>query len=373
MKALLHLCTPAGWRAALDDGALRPDGPFLHLSWPEQVHLPAQRLFPGRRDLVLLVVDPARLTDPVAEEPGVSGDPDGMRFPHLYGPLPVSAVVAVVPYRPPVPPVLPSPGDAMGRSLALSWSVRIRRAARLRDVPGGVAVLDPEFSHSHDHNRLLLDGPVDADTVERAAADAGLPHPVATLTWPGAGDVAGDLAGRGWQAEELVVMARAASPGLPGAERAEVADQREVHPLWEASWRRDLAGTPDLDAVVAQLVGRERSTARVVAVHDVVVREESRVVAAGQLRVDGATATVESVVTDPAARGRGHGDAVLARCLELAAAAGCDLVVLEALAEDWPRHWYARRGFAVVGSTWEVTAPTAAPQPAGGTTQDSRR
>ncbi|HYO37445.1 MAG TPA: GNAT family N-acetyltransferase, partial [Geodermatophilus sp.] len=163
-------------------------------------------------------------------------------------------------------------------------------------------------------------------------------------------------------------------PALPGAGRAVVADQREVHPLWEASWRRALAGTPDLEAVVAQLVGRERTTGRVVAVHDVVVREEGRVVAAGQLRVDGATAAVEAVATEPGARGRGHGDAVLARCLELAVAAGCDLVVLEALAADWPREWYARRGFTVAGSTWEVTAPPAAvpPQP-GGTTQDSSR
>jgi hypothetical protein len=41
----------------------------------------------------------------------------------------------------------------------------------------------------------------------------------------------------------------------------------------------------------------------------------------------------------------------------LAAAAGCDLVVLEAVADDWPRNWYARRGFEVVGSVWEVLRP----------------
>jgi uncharacterized protein (DUF952 family)/GNAT superfamily N-acetyltransferase len=354
VTVLLHLCTSADWRAALDDGALRPDGPFVHLSWPEQVHLPAQRLFAGRCDVVLLVVDPSRLADPVVEEPGEHGDPDGIRFPHLYGPLPVSAVVAVVPYRPPAEPVLPRPDDALGRALTLSLSVRVRRAAEVRDVPGGVAVLDPRFPHSRDDNRLVLGEPVDAATV--AAAAAGLPHAAATLTWPGAGGVARELAGRGWQAEEVLVMARPATP-LPPGRRAEPVDQREVHGLWASEWRRGLAGTPDLDEVVAQLVGREHRNDQVVAVTDLAVREGGRVVATGQLRVDGATAAVESVMTEPAARGRGHGDAVLAAALDRAAARGCDLVVLEADAGDWPRHWYARRGFAVVGSTWEATAP----------------
>ena len=74
MSVLVHLVDPAVWRAALDEGALRPPSltrqGFVHLSTPEQVHLPAARLFPGRRDLALLVVDPARLTHPVRREPG---------------------------------------------------------------------------------------------------------------------------------------------------------------------------------------------------------------------------------------------------------------------------------------------------------------
>ncbi|MGY1667703.1 GNAT family N-acetyltransferase [Geodermatophilus sp. SYSU D00696] len=359
MSPLVCPCDPADWRAALDTGVLGPGAPLCP---PEQVHRLTARLYPGRRDLVLLVADPARLP----ARSGPTGDGEGEVD---AGPVPAHAVVAVVPYRPPSQPVLPAPGDALGRALALSLSVRTRRAAEVRDVPGGVAVLDPRYAHSRDDNRLVLGQPVDEDTVERAAVDAGLPHPAATLTWTGAGDVAARLAGRGWHAEELVVMARPATPALPGADRAEVVDQRAVHPLWEATWRRDLAGTADLDTVVAQLVGREHRTGRVVAVHDVAVRAEGRVLAAGQLRVDGATAAVESVMTDPAARGRGHGDAVLARALAVAAGAGCDLVVLEALADDWPRHWYARRGFTAVGSVWEVTGP----QPAGGATQDSSR
>ena len=359
---LLHLLETAQWRTALADGALRPpsltSAGFVHLSTPEQVHVPAQALFPGRRDLILLVVDPARLTDPVRREPGDPPNPDGVLFPHLYGPLPVSAVTAVVPYRPPAPPRLPAPGDRLARALAYFTSLPIRRAVGVGDVPGGVAVLDPDFAYSRDNNRLLLTEPVDAGTVEAATAEvsgnAGWPHRAATLLWPDAGPVADELARRGWDAEELLLMARPAAV-TPDGDRAEVVDQREVHELWERSWRRDLAGTRDLDRVVGDLVGREHLNDRVVAVSDVVVREEGRVVAAGQLRVDGGTAAVDSVLTDPTARGRGYADAVLSRSLGLAAEAGCDLVVLEAAADDWPRHWYARRGFEALGSVWGVS------------------
>ncbi|WP_233495743.1 GNAT family N-acetyltransferase [Geodermatophilus sp. TF02-6] len=359
---LVHLTEPTAWRAGLDVGVLRPPSlateGFVYLSTPEQVHLPAARLFPGRRDLVLLVVDRDRLReDPLLGPLASSGTP--WRGPHLHGPLPVSAVVAVVPYRPPAEPDLPAPEDALGRALALQLSLRVRRAAEVRDVPGGVAVRDPRYPHSRDDNRLLLSSPVDAGTIEQVtaavAADAGWPHRAATLRWAGAGTVAAQLARRGWEVLELLVMARAAEP-LPGGERAEVVPQEEVHGLWERSWRRDLPAGADLDEVVTQLVGREHRNDAVVAVSDVVVREGAAVVSAGQLRVDGATAAVESVVTEPGARGRGHADAVLARLLTSAADAGCDLVVLEADAADWPQHWYTRRGFRVVGSTWEVAA-----------------
>jgi GNAT superfamily N-acetyltransferase len=177
------------------------------------------------------------------------------------------------------------------------------------------------------------------------------------MTWAGAGEVAAELGVRGWTPQEFVLMARRAVP-TPAAPRVEIVDEAEVHAFWERSWRSVLPLTGrDLDRVVGQLVDREHLNDEVVAVTDLIVREAGRVVAAGQLRVDGATAAVDSVLTDPDHRGRGHADAILARAVDLAAAAGCDLVVLEAVADDWPRHWYARRGFEVVGSVWEVLRP----------------
>ena len=104
---LAHLCSAEEWTRARNRGGIRvepnasSDAPaFIHLSTLEQVHLPANRLFRGRTDLVLLHIDAAALESPVRWEPGVPTDPESMLFPHLYGPLPAGAVIKVTPYRP---------------------------------------------------------------------------------------------------------------------------------------------------------------------------------------------------------------------------------------------------------------------------------
>lgn len=101
---LLHLCGRCDWDNAEAGGELCPaslaEVGFVHLSAPHQVHLPANRLYAGRTDLVLLHIDPSRLAAPLRWEPGVPTDPESMLFPHLYGPLPVDAVVEVTTYTP---------------------------------------------------------------------------------------------------------------------------------------------------------------------------------------------------------------------------------------------------------------------------------
>jgi uncharacterized protein (DUF952 family) len=101
---LLHICTRAEWEVARAAGAVAPPSlaevGFVHLSTPEQVALPANRLFHGRSDMLLLVIDPTRIGVEVRWEPGVPGDPESMRFPHAYGPVPTTAVVEASPYRP---------------------------------------------------------------------------------------------------------------------------------------------------------------------------------------------------------------------------------------------------------------------------------
>lgn len=105
-SVLTHLCGLEDWSRARRCGEIRPEpcgsgeAPFIHLSTLQQVHLPANRLYRGRADLVLLHIDPAALDSPVRWEPGVVTDPESMLFPHLYGPLPANAVIKVTPYPP---------------------------------------------------------------------------------------------------------------------------------------------------------------------------------------------------------------------------------------------------------------------------------
>ncbi|MFD4368280.1 DUF952 domain-containing protein [Rhodococcus sp. NPDC058521] len=101
---LVHICSREEWASAQIEGQHVPAGfgteGFVHLSMPSQVHLPANRLFAGRTDLVLLEVDPGRVGAPIRWEPGVPSEPDSMVFPHLYGPLPVESVLSVEDYLP---------------------------------------------------------------------------------------------------------------------------------------------------------------------------------------------------------------------------------------------------------------------------------
>jgi uncharacterized protein (DUF952 family) len=101
---LFHLCTTDEWEQAKETGERRPpslgEQGFVHLSARGQVHLPASRLYRGRGDMVLLRLDPEQLGAPIRWEPGVPTDPESMTFPHLYGPLPATAVTSVTSYSP---------------------------------------------------------------------------------------------------------------------------------------------------------------------------------------------------------------------------------------------------------------------------------
>jgi regulation of enolase protein 1 (concanavalin A-like superfamily)/uncharacterized protein (DUF952 family) len=107
MTALLHLTERALWDAALASGTyemstrgrtLQEEG-FIHTSLRHQVVAVAGFLYDGWTgpgDLVLLTIDSDRLTAPLRYEPPAPGADD---FPHIYGPIPVDAVVKVQPWQ----------------------------------------------------------------------------------------------------------------------------------------------------------------------------------------------------------------------------------------------------------------------------------
>lgn len=101
MQHLLHITSRAAWDAAREhdryrDASLASEG-FIHCSYPAQVLTPANALFGGRQDLVLLVIDPAAVAAPIVVEDCYAS---GQAFPHLYGPLETAAVVRVVDFPP---------------------------------------------------------------------------------------------------------------------------------------------------------------------------------------------------------------------------------------------------------------------------------
>ena len=155
---LLHLCAPVTWRMALAAGCLATPSllthGFVHLSTSDQVRLPANALYGGRTDLLMLLIDPARLPGELRFEPGDHDAWSGLRFPHHYGAVPTSAVVAVLPYPPGLdghfsdPVGLPAPDDHRARVRLFDRSLAARRAAAVVPVRGGVAVLDPRFPAS---------------------------------------------------------------------------------------------------------------------------------------------------------------------------------------------------------------------------------
>jgi uncharacterized protein (DUF952 family) len=69
---------------------------FIHCSTASQVTRVANAFFAGRVDLLLLMIDVGRVPAPIRDENLTGG---AELFPHVYGPLPRAAVVAVRPLR----------------------------------------------------------------------------------------------------------------------------------------------------------------------------------------------------------------------------------------------------------------------------------
>jgi uncharacterized protein (DUF952 family) len=112
---IFHITSRLEWQAAQARGdyrapSLETEG-FIHMSTSKQVVHVANAFYRGQSDLVLLVVDETRIT--LSEVEGrsqvkweapagspASGISQNDKFPHVYGPLNLDAVIDILDFNP---------------------------------------------------------------------------------------------------------------------------------------------------------------------------------------------------------------------------------------------------------------------------------
>lgn len=101
MTTILHITTEKAWQTAVAAGEYRADSlaseGFIHCSTAEQVLMPANAMFAGQCDLILLTIDPTALTAKLVYEDCYES---GQQFPHAYGPLNLDAVTGFINFPP---------------------------------------------------------------------------------------------------------------------------------------------------------------------------------------------------------------------------------------------------------------------------------
>ena len=103
---ILHIATTTEWERAQRLGSYEPPSleteGFIHCSMPSQAVQTANSFFRGQTDLVLLRIDTARLTAELKYEPAAHAVSRRQAdlYPHVYGPLNLEAVTAVIPFPP---------------------------------------------------------------------------------------------------------------------------------------------------------------------------------------------------------------------------------------------------------------------------------
>lgn len=94
-----HLASLEDWERRTSEqyepAGLASEG-FIHLCTREQLSGVVERYYVGREDLILLAVDDSRFDDELVWE-DLTGS--GEKFPHVYGPLPLMAVISAVPFE----------------------------------------------------------------------------------------------------------------------------------------------------------------------------------------------------------------------------------------------------------------------------------
>ena len=110
MSLIYHITPRSDWEAAQKRGDYRPasleNEGFIHCSTDVQAAPVANAFYSGQTGLVLLVIDPERLSAKLQWDPPAHPEPEKAppelrgKFPHIYGPLNLDAVVDVLDFSP---------------------------------------------------------------------------------------------------------------------------------------------------------------------------------------------------------------------------------------------------------------------------------
>jgi len=98
-QPIFHAAMPDDWARAFEDGSYTTstrgmtvdEVGFIHASTRAQVEGVANRFYADVDELVLLTIDPLKVSHEIKWEPSAPGADE--LFPHIYGPLDISAVV----------------------------------------------------------------------------------------------------------------------------------------------------------------------------------------------------------------------------------------------------------------------------------------
>ena len=102
---ILHLLSRESWTDAQEFGQLVAPSVviegFAHCSTEHQMVDVANKYYRGTSNMVLLIINPTKLTSPLKFEPPAHLDgspalPHGPLFPHIYGPINLDAVIEVI-------------------------------------------------------------------------------------------------------------------------------------------------------------------------------------------------------------------------------------------------------------------------------------
>jgi uncharacterized protein (DUF952 family) len=96
-RVIYHLTTVEEWEDAQDQGSYQPPSftreGFIHCCTEEQLASVQERHFQGQENLVKLVIDPTLLNQKLQYD---RDEQLQQEFPHVYGPLNLSAVTEIV-------------------------------------------------------------------------------------------------------------------------------------------------------------------------------------------------------------------------------------------------------------------------------------